>query len=249
MLVAVVDRSGRGGTGKVTEAFEDVKRGYSDHGLALRWPVSAEIVSIAIMGATKSHSGSHTLFVSSRAVQSDVLDGLIAHEMGHMLLTEARHPSHDPELLRDVSRAVRMPRAAGDSFAQAFNHVQDIYADDLAFLVFASNGDGRAYQFFSSWVHGNVASRANERWPNVGLAASNGFAIGNLVRHVLLSPEDPLWTQAREFDRDAGFEAVDSLAAFYARLPKDPSTEAFLHEVESLAGLLKEAATAVQDNV
>ena len=46
----------------------------------------------------------------------------------------------------------KIPRAAEGAFGQAFNHIQDIYADDLAFLVFASDGSDRAYEFFAAWV-------------------------------------------------------------------------------------------------
>src|SRR6266566_2686821 len=130
VLTAVVDRSGRGGTRKVKAAFEEVAARYAEHGLRVSWPVSAEIVSMAIMGATKSSGSSHTLFVSVRAVESGLLDGLIAHEMGHMLRTELGHASHNAEVFRALSREVRIPRAAEGAFSAAFNHIQDIYADD-----------------------------------------------------------------------------------------------------------------------
>src|SRR3989449_1228005 len=175
VLTAVVDRSGRGGTRKVKAAFEEVAARYAEHGLHVSWPVSAEIVSMAIMGATKSKDSAHTLFVSVRAVESGLLDGLIAHEMGHMLRTESSHPSHSAEVFRALSREVRIPRAAEGAFGQAFNHIQDIYADDLAFLVFATDGDDRAYEFFSGWIEGNATMRGRNRWKNVGLAATNGF--------------------------------------------------------------------------
>ena len=244
MLVAVVDRVGRGGTRKVRSIYEDVVTDYEAHGHCVRWPVSVEIVGLGIMGATKSRDSEHTLFVSSRAVESGVLDGLIAHEMGHMLRTEARHPSHDPDVFQALSREVRIPKDAEDAFGQAFNHIQDIYADDLTFLVFSANGDDRAYRFFSGWVDWNVGSRGTDRWRNVGLAASNGFAIGNLVRHGLLSRDDDLWARVRAFDRDAGFEAVDSLADLYANLPQDPSPATFIGGVKALADLMARAATS-----
>ncbi len=127
VLVAVVDRVGRGGTRKVKSAFEDVVAGYASHDRRVQWPVTVEIASMAIMGATKSKDLAHTLFVSARAVESGMLDGLIAHEMGHMLRTESGHPSHDPEVFRALSREVRIPRAAEGAFGQAFNHIQDIF--------------------------------------------------------------------------------------------------------------------------
>ena len=244
MLVAVVDRAGRGGTEKVKDAFEDVERRYAEEGLRLQAPVSGEIVSIPIMGASKSLKDRHTLFVSVRAVESGLLDGLIAHEMGHMLRTEAGHPSHDPDVYRTISQDVRIPQAAEGAFSTAFNHVQDIYADDLAFLVFNRDGGDRAYRFFAGWVDGNAEMRAKNRWQNVGLAVSNGFAIGNLVRHGVIKGDDPLWARARAFDREAGFAAVDALAKYFAKLPRDPSPATFLGDVKTLADLMTNAARA-----
>ena len=225
-------------------AFEAVEAGYADHGQRLQKPVSAEIVSIPIMGASKSLKDRHTMFVSVQAVESGMLDGLIAHEVGHMLRTEAGHPSHDPEVYEIISREVRIPRAAEAAFGQAFNHIQDIYADDLAFLVFSNDGDGdrRAYRFFASWIDGNAQGRGKNRWKNVGLAVSNGFAIGNLVRHALVDPGDALWDRARAFDHEAGFAAVDVFSEFFSNLPHEPSPTTFVGQVRALADLMTKAA-------
>ena len=197
-----------------------------------------------IMGASKFMKDRHTLFVSLRAVESGMLDGLIAHEVGHMLRTEEGHASHDPDVYRTIGREVRIPRSAEPAFGQAFNHIQDIYADDLAFPVFAGSDGGRAYEFFAGWVENNATMGGTDRWQNVGLAASNGFAIGNLVRHKRIAEDDKLWARARSFDREAGFSIVDRLAEFYANLPDWPSPAAFLGDVQTLAGLLTRAADA-----
>src|SRR5439155_18991118 len=73
VLVAVVDRAGRGGTRKVKAAFEAVETRYAELGHTLQRPVSGEIVAIPIMGASKSLKDRHTLYVSSRAVESGLV--------------------------------------------------------------------------------------------------------------------------------------------------------------------------------
>jgi hypothetical protein len=244
MLVAVVDRAGRGGIRKVKAAFETVEGRYAELGHRFQRPVTAEIVAMPIMGASKSLKNRHTLFVSVRAVESDILDGLIAHEVGHMLRTEEGHASHNPDVYRSMSLQVRIPREAQAAFGQAFNHVQDIYADDLAFPVFAGSDGGRAYEFFAGWADNNTRMRGTDRWQNIGLAASNGFAIGNLLRHGLITADDQLWHVARAFDREAGFQTVDDFTEFYARLPENPSAAAFIGEVKRLASLMTKAASA-----
>lgn len=232
MLTTVVDRTGGNGSPRVRSAFDGVESRLAAKGLGVRWPVSAEIVNIPIMGATKSAKDHHTLFVSVGALRSGALDGLVAHEMGHMILTESGHPSHSPVVFEQIGKAVRIPSAATAVFGEAFNHIQDIYADDLSFLA---GLDGRAYAFFSRWVTGHRDSSRRDRWWNVGVSVSNGFALGNLVRHHLLQPGDKLWEEARSFDRRVRMRAVDDFAKFFASLPLEPEPQIFVASVQELA--------------
>ncbi len=239
MLASVVDRTRRADVARVRATFEDVEGRLAEHGLTVSWPVELEVVSLPIMGATKSTSGRHTLYASLDAVRSDALDGLIAHEMGHMIRTETRHPSHDPAVYKAMGKAVRVPREGLQALGEAFNHVQDIYADDLAFL---SGFDGRAREFFRVWIEGNSQRRSRERWANVSRSVTNGFALGNLRRHGLLRSDDPLWERARDFDLRAGFEAVDGFAEFFAALPAHPTPESIVAQVRWLARSMRFAA-------
>jgi len=239
VLVGVVDRTGHADAADVRAVFEDVERRLAVHDLRVAWPVDVEIVSMPIMGATKSTKGHHTLFASLDAVRSNAFDGLLAHEMGHMIRTEVRHPSHDPAVYKAIGKEVRVPRAGLQALGEAFNHVQDIYADDLAFL---SGFDGRAHEFFRVWIEGNSGRRARDRWANVSRSVTNGFALGNLRRHGLVQADDPLWTRAREFDRRAGFEALDGFADLFAALPEDPSPKTVVERVKSLASSMVRAA-------
>jgi hypothetical protein len=110
--------------------------------------------------------------------------------------------------------------------------VQDIYADDLAFR---SGFDGRAHEFFRVWIEGNSRRVNRDRWQNVSRSVTNGFALGNLQRHGLLPPDDPLRGEARDFDRRAGFDAVDGFVSFFASLPDDPKPAAIVERVKTLA--------------
>ena len=239
VLLAVVDRTGRGGTRKVRAAFEDVEVRFADLGHRLGRPVAAEILPIPIMGATTAKEDRHLLQVSARAVASNMLDGLLAHEMSHMVLTEAGHPSHDPTAVADIWADLPFPRAGRQVFGQAYNHVQDIYADDIAFRAGVQD---RAYAFFSEWARGNAANLGTSWWPNVGQCVSTGFALGNLARHGLLSADDELRSVVRAFDEAAGLGAVDRFAAYYERLPVDPTTARFTSKVRELVRLLAKAA-------
>jgi hypothetical protein len=238
VLVGVVDRTGRADVAELRRTFEDVERRLSAHGHHVSWPVAAEIVSMPIMGATQSSKRHHTLFVSLDAARSNALDGLLAHEMGHMIRTETRHASHDPAVFQAIGKEVRVPRGGLQALGEAFNHVQDIYADDIAFL---SGFDGRAHEFFRVWIEGNSGRRSRDAWGNVSRSVTNGFALGNLKRHSLLPDDDPLWARARDFDRRAGMEAVDGFAEFFAGLPQDPDARAVVKHVKSLAASMVRA--------
>lgn len=239
MLTTVVDRTGRADLADVRASFEDVERRLAARDLRVAWAVDLEVVSMPIMGATKSTKGHHTLFASLDAVRSNAFDGLLAHEMGHMIRTEHRHPSHNPAVYQAMGKAIRVPRAGLGALGEAFNHVQDIYADDLAFLT---GFEGRAHEFFRVWIEGNSQSRSRDRWTNVSRSVTNGFALGNLRRHGLLEADDALWIPARSFDRRAGLDAVDGFAEFFATLPADPKPAAFLERVTFLAASMSRAA-------
>lgn len=238
MLVGVVDRTGRADLARVRSTFEDVERRLAAQNLRVSWPVDVEVVSMPIMGATKSALGRHTLFTSLDAARSSALDGLLAHEMGHMIRTETRHPSHDPAVYKALGKKVRMPRPGLQALGEAFNHVQDIYADDLAFL---SGFDGRAYGFFRAWIQGNSGRRARDPWANVSRSVTNGFALGNLQRHGLLAEDDPLWSVARDFDRRAGLQTVDGFASLFASLPVEPDARIIVERVKNLASVMARA--------
>lgn len=239
VLTSVVDRTGEADPDDVRATFETVERKYAERGLRILWPVSIEVVRMPIMGATKSANGSHTLFASLDAVRSNAFEGLLAHEGGHMIRTETRHPSHDPVVYQKMARSVRVPRPGLQALGEAFNHVQDIYADDLAFLT---GFDDRAHEFFRVWVEGNSARRSADRWANVSRSVTNGFALGNLRRHGLLPESDPLIERARDFDRRAGFYAVDGFANFFGTLPQNPTMRVFVGRVRTLAASMSRAA-------
>ncbi|HYM38628.1 MAG TPA: DUF5781 family protein [Thermoplasmata archaeon] len=241
MLVTVLDRTDCADVDDVRATFQSVERRLAAHGLRVAWPVEVEVVRMPIMGATKSTKGHHTLYASLDAVRSNAFDGLLAHEMGHMIRTETRHPSHDPALYQSLGKAVRVPRDGLQALGEAFNHVQDVYADDLSFL---SGFDGRAHEFFRVWIEGNSRRANASRWENVRRCVTNGFALGNLLRHGLLPDDDPLWALARDFDRRARVDAVDGFAEFFASLPADPKPGALVERVKFLAGSLVQATNS-----
>ena len=209
-------------------AYEFVEAAYAKLGRAPKWPVSLVVEGMEIMGATQSRLGyGHLIHISLRAAKSEMLAGLIAHEMGHIARTEAHHPSHNPAIHDRALARVPVPLGFRRGFPRlahaAINHVEDIYADDHAMTVI---GKDRARGFFAEWVSNAAAMAASgDRWEEVAGALDIAFSLGNLARHGLLPTSDPLWREAKAFAKAHGIEALDDLTSLFRDL-QDPVSDA-----------------------
>ncbi len=218
-LVLAVDSTGRADLDLAKGTWRDVVARYARIGVELSRPVSLVIEGMPIMGATQSTRDGHRLHIAAHAVASGMLDGLMAHEMGHMVLTERRHPSHREEVHRLAMAGVDVPagrRGFGGVAREAINHVQDVYADDLAIHVI--HDDRRIAAFFSDWVRNSA--RPGPSWPaTLGNGVSVAFALGNLDRH-RIPPERGAEYQAQGFAASIGIgDLLDDLTRAYRDLP------------------------------
>jgi len=71
---------------------------------------------------------------------------------------------------------------------QAVNHIQDLYADDIAFKVFNKSKaftPDRIFNFFLDWIRDKPVNPKSikDKWLNVGRMLNNCFAISNMARH------------------------------------------------------------------
>ncbi|HEV8594180.1 MAG TPA: DUF5781 family protein [Thermoplasmata archaeon] len=224
-VVMAVDTSGRANLELAKETWRDVVARYEGIGVRLQRPVSLVIEEMPIMGATQSTSDGHRLHVSLRAVGSGMLDGLMAHEMGHMVLTERRHPSHTTDVHRRAFETVEVPagerRAFGAVARGAVNHVEDIYADDLAIEVIGRDRD--IARFFSEWVR-NSARPGDTRLETLGNGVTVAFALGNMARHGIRA--EPAAVAASEaFAKVVGLASLPWFVTTFRDLPKTDETE------------------------
>lgn len=237
-FVRVDDATGRADVRAANEAWRRVTEGYAALGVRLRRPVSLVIERMPIMGATQTTGDGHRLHVAAHAVASGMLDGLMAHEMGHMVLTERGHPSHRPDLHERILAAINIPAARTEAFgnvaAEAINHVEDVYADDLAIRVIGD--DARMAAFFSEWVR-NSARDGGSRWRTVANGVTVAFALGNLARHGI-PPDDGAEDVAAAFAREAD---VPSLMRFMAGFRDLPTTD----ETEPVEAAMRDLLTAI----
>ena len=136
-----------------------------------------------------------------------------------MILMEKGHPSHSAALHDLVIRSLPVPFSSRDVFLgiarAAVNHVEDIYADDLAFEII---GSVRAGVFFSDWVR-RSAMVSRSRWGTVGNSVAVAFALGNMARHGI-APEDGAQERAEEFAKRGRLKNLSWLVRAYESLPK-----------------------------
>jgi hypothetical protein len=119
------------------------------------------------------------------------------------------HSSHDHELLGRVEKHLlsRDDLKADYQVAviqEAVNHVQDLYADDVAFRVFSRNEAfliGQVFDFFLSWINEKPFDGKTPKtvWLNVGIMLNNCFVLSNMIRHGLPDVEERAANKVQNF--------------------------------------------------
>lgn len=164
---------------------------------------------LPFMGYSTRKEGKDTIVVAGQALQSGMIEGLLVHEMSHIYQTHALHPSHNHELLGRVQKNIS---GRGDLTAdyqistiqEAVNHIQDLYADDVAFQAFKKTRtlqNGRISDFFLSWIEEKPTPRKDLKgvWLNVRTMLNNCFVLSNMMRHGLRDIENRASNKVKKF--------------------------------------------------
>ena len=195
---------------------------------------------LSFMGYSMRRDGKNTIVVASRALKSGMIEGLLVHEMSHVYRTQTHHPSHDHELLGRVEKYILsrddLKRAYQVAVIQeAVNHVQDLYADDVAFQVFSHNEAFRneqVFDFFLSWINEKPLDEKTSKkvWLNIGIMLNNCFILSNMMRHGLPDVDDAATNKVQKFlfqTNDCMKKEFWHFKDFMVNLKDDPSTEQF----------------------
>jgi len=153
---------------------------------------------LPFMGYTSHRwqSQKHIIVVSGFALKSPMLEGLLTHELSHIYRTITDHPSHNETLIASLMHffidSHKLHREYQQQILhQAINHVQDLYADDIAFKVLTAH-EGTVLrleqfgEFFLDWIKEEPARsgmRQRDQWVNASILLNNCFAISNMQRH------------------------------------------------------------------
>ena len=191
---------------------------------------------LTIMGYARKEGQSHRIVISEWALDSDMLGGLILHELSHIYFTEMGAHSHDGELLEVVLRGLREReglRARETEFlVDAFNHLQNILADDVVFAVMDEKELEIAKRFFSEWVSERPSG---DPVLDASLLTRNAFAVASLKRRNLFDQSDEMYYRNRGFISALGQSAegdYDWLEGFLERSKPDWDKKQFLASIE-----------------
>ncbi len=146
---------------------------------------------LPFMGYTSGEWKNHKVVVSGFAVKSGMLDGLLAHELSHVYRNITNHPSHNYRLISEVLDLY--PKQAKTGYQQeglhaAINHLEDLYADDIAMKVYFQGGLGKIatiQEFLTDWVSDRIpdGDGAKAQWARASTMLNNCFALSDMERH------------------------------------------------------------------
>lgn len=145
--------------------------------------------TLPYMGYTTEENCQTVIVVSGDGLKSGMALNLLIHELSHAYRLENHHPSHNSQLLDAITNWVLngklLQEYQTETIQALINHLQDLYADDISFAVFAKNAQQENLnEFFLNWIKEPKKGFSEEAiWANVSTVISAAFAQANLERH------------------------------------------------------------------
>ena len=158
-----------------------------EKGYLVRSPVTLSVdPKLGIMGYAKNDGEGHAIVISEWALDSEMLGGLVLHELAHIYFTERGASSHDHKVLDEVLSEMKeregMRAKEVECLVEAFNHLQNIIVDDLVFDVLLEREQETVKRFFSEWVS---EKPSGDPVLDAALMCRNAFATASLKRRNL----------------------------------------------------------------
>jgi hypothetical protein len=142
--------------------------------------------NLAIMGYARKEGDVHRIMISEWALDSEMLGGLVLHELSHVYFTERGASSHDnailEEALQDLKERDGLRVKETEYLIDAFNHLQNVLVDDVVFAVMEDKEREMTKKFFSEWV---TDRPSGDPVTDAGLVSRNAFAVASLKRRNL----------------------------------------------------------------
>lgn len=193
--------------------------------------------TLPFMGYTTQQNSKPLIVVAGWALTSDMVMGLVIHELSHVYRIETNHPSHNSSLHQAVLKKVFATRALHpfqrEILHNAINIIQDLYADDISFAIFNKQLQLKDInEFFLGWIKEPIPhpTTLEDRWKNAGSLLNAAFAQANLERHHVEDTEKKVNRAVKEFlshsDKHLA-EKFDYFSAMMVRFPENITDDAF----------------------
>ncbi len=190
-----------------TEALEQALILMSDGGFPITEKVSIAVdKKLPFMGYTAEKNGHPLIVISQWALSSDMLTGLLVHELSHVHRIQANHPSHNSSLhnkvIQKVFKGKKLFPYQENTIHNIINNIQDLYADDISFLVYIKKSHPKNLnEFFLGWIHNPIPNPLSQEdlWKNAELLLSTAFANANLKRHKVIDTGDKIKNATQTF--------------------------------------------------
>jgi hypothetical protein len=148
--------------------------------------------NLDIMGYANEEDGIQHIVVAEWALQSEMLGGLLFHELAHIYHTEKRSPSHKfkvtSAIITEFSQREGLNERETGYLVEGFNHLQNVLVDDIVFAVMLESERRQTQSFFSGWLTEQPSGYA---LVDAAALTRNAFAVASLKRHKLLDEDEP----------------------------------------------------------
>ena len=180
-------------------------------GYAVRSRVTLDVEpNLAIMGYARKEGDIHRIMISEWALDSEMLGGLVLHELSHVYFTEQGASSHDSRILETVLEDLRerdgLRVKETECLIDAFNHLQNVLVDDIVFEVMGEKERALVKRFFGEWISDKPSG---DPVTDASLLCRNAFAVASLRRRKLVD-----WTvKGDHYDSETRFRNKSLLDA------------------------------------
>lgn len=206
---------------------------------------------LTFMGyTTTAETGQPVVVVAEFALKSGMAINLVIHELSHVYRTQTGHPSHNYELLGSIGGWVMQGNVHYEYqqriIQNIINHIQDVYADDISFTIFAKNMSHKHLnEFFLTWIHepSEAKDPVQRAWENADNLLSAAFAESNLIRHKVKDEEGTVKKAIKAYlDKMEPHmkERYPFFKEYMVRMPEDVTDKEFeSHLIKYLSEFLK----------
>lgn len=166
-----------------------------EKGYQIRGQVSLTVdPKLSIMGFAKKEGRVHRIVISEWALDSDMLGGLVIHELAHIYFTETGAYSHKSDLLEEMLEEMKekegLRAKETECLIDSFNHLQNILVDDIVFDVMSGREIEAARKFFGEWISDRPTG---DPVVDAALLCRNSFAIASLKRRKLFDQKGEMY--------------------------------------------------------